>query len=95
MDTSEMESLDPELQRLDTPSEISSEQHSSTRPKRIFYTEELKLQLVRLCINNRDRFLEPGSEAKFWQFMTVLFKDVTGYHSADIRKKVISPSNSQ
>ena len=65
-------------------------QTQTNKPKRVHYTPELKLQLIRLCINNGERYLEPGSEIPFWQYISALFKDITGQQGADVRKKVQS-----
>ena len=56
-----------------------------SQSKRVYYTEELKLQLIRLW-----KLLETGSEVSFWQYITALFKDITGHQVADLRKKVSS-----
>lgn len=58
--------------------------------KRVHYTDELKLLLIRRCLNNRERYLEASLEVPFWQYITALFKDTTGYQGADVRKKVTS-----
>ncbi|KAF8446958.1 hypothetical protein BGX38DRAFT_1143062 [Terfezia claveryi] len=52
--------------------------------------EELKLQLMRICTNNRERYIEESSEPAFWQYITALFKQETGHQGADVRKKVTS-----
>ena len=60
------------------------------KPKRLHYTPELKLELIRLCINNAERYINEPAEVTFWQYMSALFKDVTNYQGADVCKKVAS-----
>ncbi|KAF8455794.1 hypothetical protein BDZ91DRAFT_746189 [Kalaharituber pfeilii] len=65
--------------------------------RRIRYTPEVKLQLMRLCIDNGARYLETTSEKEFWEFIRVRFASIMGPRSTDsaysgdsIRKKVTS-----
>jgi len=71
------------------PSDQPSIQEVS-KPKCLHYTPELKLELIRLCINDTERYINEPAEVTFWQYMSALFKDVTNHQGADIRKKVAS-----
>lgn len=59
-----------------------------TEQKRVHLTPELKLFLIRLCSENKERYLEEPTEFTFWQFITALFKEMTGHEGADLRKTV-------
>ncbi|KAF8459137.1 hypothetical protein BGX38DRAFT_1264826 [Terfezia claveryi] len=58
------------------------------KQKRVHYTPELKLLLLRLCIEHQEHYLEEQTEATFWQFITALFRERTGHQGADLRKKI-------
>ena len=70
-------------------SSSTTQASSSTTRSRLFYTPELKLQLIRLCIENTDRYLELNGNV-FWQYILAIFKEQTGYQPGDLRKKVAS-----
>ena len=59
-----------------------------TGKKRVFYTPELKLKLVRIYVDNSDRYLDQNAVGSFWTYVSALFRDVTGVPSTDIRKKI-------
>ena len=59
-----------------------------TGKKRVFYTPELKLKLVCICVDNSDRYLDQNAVGSFWNYVSALFRDVTGVPSTDIRKKI-------
>lgn len=45
-----------------------------TEQKRVHLTPELKLFLIRLCSENKERYLEEPTEFTFWQFITALLR---------------------
>ena len=56
-------------------SSVKQESQSSIQiesRKRIHYTPQLKLQLIRLCIENGERFLAVDSEDEFWRDIQVV-----------------------
>ncbi|KAF8454418.1 hypothetical protein BGX38DRAFT_1268017 [Terfezia claveryi] len=73
-------------------SEQPTQEQSQGEPskKRLHYTPQLKLQLICLCVENRERYIEESLETTFWQYISILFKEISSHHGADVRKKVIS-----
>lgn len=72
-----------------TPSQLESSQPA----KRIHYTPQLKLQLIRLCIEHGERFLTVESEDEFWREIQALFGPMAGSTTIDrgeIHRKVLS-----
>jgi len=82
---SSQSSFSEHLSSADQPSLTEQPEHKT---KRLHYTPELKLKLIHLCINNHERYLEEASEVLFWQYITALFDEITGYYAADLHKKV-------
>ena len=62
-----------------TPALEETLTHQKT--KRLHYTPELKLQLMRLCVNNGEQYIqEPSnSEIAFWQHISALFQEMSGH----------------
>ena len=73
--------------KSEEPSEMS-QASTATKTKRLHYTPELKLQLICLCINNSERYLQEALESAFWQYITASFKQITGHQEVDLWKKV-------
>ncbi|KAF8421900.1 hypothetical protein BGX38DRAFT_1279934 [Terfezia claveryi] len=71
-----------------TPEQLQAETSKTT--KRLHYIPQLKLQLICLCTNNGERYIEESLETTFWQYITILFKGITSHQGADVRKKVMS-----
>ncbi|RPB27108.1 hypothetical protein L211DRAFT_846659 [Terfezia boudieri ATCC MYA-4762] len=70
-----------------TPAPSTQQPTQPVKQQRVHYTPELKLQLIRLCINSTEQFCELNAGA-FWQYIAVLFQQKTGNKAGDLRKKV-------
>lgn len=89
--------IDPAILSMSEPTSGTAVEH--TAKKRVYYTPELKLQLIWLCINNGEQYiqeaLDSGSENTFWQHITLLFQESNGSQmqtasSITIRRKVLA-----
>lgn len=61
---------------------------SPSKRKRIRYTSELKLKLIRLCIQNGDRYIKPVPQDDFWSYIRTQFLECNSGNGSTIRRKV-------